>query len=681
MTTATQPSTKPTAPAVDLDDDEDSVYEAQPAVGDGPATEQSGGDVPATFTGLPAIPTLTGLAGSVATLGGLVGATTMPAIVATVAVPAAASAVTATAGAVLLMRSRRRAAEARMPGGRRGLAGRMAGGRFAGLPGQRYRGFSGDTMGSASRRGGSGRGVVGMGSTSPRTGSGRGAGGGRSGSAIGNPSSGTAARRGGAFRSGAVAAGSATQRAAARVANRAAALPGAGAVRRATAPALSAARSARSTIGAAARRAVQSPRATDARYAAKQKADTAKYAAKQKAAVARDAAKQKTRLARDTARQKAKDTAGTWRSARAARRERRANTVEERAEKRMHNWARLRRVVLRTLAAVPVIGVGVVGGALGLTFGLITNMVSLFNRDVPFNGKPLFWGWNWARSLWGVLTGRMSIDEFERLLGVDDPDDDNENLPEAGEAGGGGADEKERDVSVFARECEQVAEAYLRYSPPSMLAVAAEYKGVPGACRSTATALYALATNTASVYAAEKEVAEQIEGLADLMLKVATAADEIYPRFTTLHEHDLMRHDAPRNGFSGERMWNIGGVPGDGGSGILPSVMETAAEGVATTYSRYAPPTMMAVGREYEGLPVGLEALAQAVGCLAANSEANYPVHDTITEMVGNIYRLLVQVAAQAASITPAFRRAHAEDIARHEEPRKGREAEMMWNV
>ncbi|MEU9617359.1 hypothetical protein AB0D56_38515, partial [Streptomyces sp. NPDC048209] len=364
--------------------------------------------------------------------------------------------------------------------------------------------------------------------------------------------------------------------------------------------------------------------------------------------------------------------------AREARRERRAATAVERAEKRATNWARARRITLRVLASIPVTAVAIAGTALGLLYGMVHNGVALLNRDVPFNGTAITWGWRWARSLWQLMTGRMTLDEFERLLGVDDPEDDTD-LPEA--SGTGPSEEEGPDMSVFAKECQQVAEAYLRYSPPSMLAVAAEYKGVPDACRSTAEALYALAANTAGVYAAEKGTADRIEALADQVARIAVAADEIYPRFTTLHADDLRRFDAPRNGFSGERMWNIGGRPGEGEAGMRPSVMAIAAEGVATTYSRYAPPTMMAVGREYEGLPVGLEALAQAVGALAANSEANYPVADAITEMVGNIYRLLVQAAAQASSVTPAFRRDHASDIARHEEPRKSAEAEAMWNV
>ncbi|MEU3565397.1 hypothetical protein [Kitasatospora sp. NPDC006786] len=650
----------------------DSVYFAPPQDADrddaAPAPE-----IPAAFTGLPAIPTVAGLAGSVATAGGVLGATGLPGIVTAVALPGLG---TLTAGAVLMARARRARAVAE---GRR-----MPGGRWDRDPAFGGRGRGWDRL-SGSRRWGRGAayaGAAGTGAALRGTGSGlRGTGSvGRTGTVLGSGAATRGAAGGSAGRvPGARTAeqgGSAARRAAARVASRAAALPGVRAARQAAAasPALgrvaAAAGSARGTVAAAARRTAQNPALRQTAAGARDQASAARWKAREATETARARAVE----ARETARTRTRD-------ARDSRREHRAATAVQRAEKRAKNWAKARRITMRVLASVPVAAVGIVGTALGLVCGMARNTVALFNKDVSFNGSTVTWGWRWAKALWQILNGRMTLGEFERLMGVDDPEDDTDQ-PEASGAGSSEIENEEGpDVSVFAKECQQVAEAYLRYSPPSMMAVAAEYKGLPGACRNTADALYALAENTSGVYPAEKGTADRIEALADQLTRIAIAADEIYPKFTTLHAEDLRRFDAPRNGFSGERMWNIGGRPGEGEAGMRPSVMETAAEAVATTYSRYAPPSMMAVGREYEGLPTGLEALAQAVGALAANSEANYPVADAVTEMVGNIYRLLVQAAAQASSVTPGFRRDHAADIARHEEPRKSTEAEAMWNV
>ncbi len=236
-------------------------------------------------------------------------------------------------------------------------------------------------------------------------------------------------------------------------------------------------------------------------------------------------------------------------------------------------------------------------------------------------------------------------------------------------------------VSVFASTASQVAEAYSRYSPPSMMAVAAEYRGVPDGIRHAADAIRALAGNSASAYPVNAAVTDMIAALYTVVMQAAAEADNVYPTFRKAHDHDIQRHEAPRNGYSGEQLWNIGGRPGGGGGDTTASVFETAAQGVAGAYARYTPDTMMTVGLEYAGLPEGLESLAQAVQSLAVNSADNYPVDPRIAEMVGAVVRMLMQAASNARDIAPTFRRLHALDISHHESPRNGTRAESMWNV
>ncbi|MEU9617391.1 hypothetical protein AB0D56_38700, partial [Streptomyces sp. NPDC048209] len=105
-------------------DPDNSIYFAPPQDTDqddnAPAPEVS-----AAFTGLPALPTVAGLAGSVATAGGVLGATGLPGIVTAVALPGLG---TLTAGAVLVARARRARTADR--DGRRSAADRMPGGRW-----------------------------------------------------------------------------------------------------------------------------------------------------------------------------------------------------------------------------------------------------------------------------------------------------------------------------------------------------------------------------------------------------------------------------------------------------------------------------------------------------------------------------------------------------------------------
>jgi len=233
---------------------------------------------------------------------------------------------------------------------------------------------------------------------------------------------------------------------------------------------------------------------------------------------------------------------------------------------------------------------------------------------------------------------------------------------------------------VFARAAEAVANAYGQYSPPSMLAVAAEYEGLPEGIRSAATAIQHLANNTATVYPAHRPVADAISAVHVVLLEAARAADEVAPQFRTLHAADLARFEAPRNGYSGEVMWNIGGRPGDGAV-AYQSVFSRSAEEVAGVYARYEPGVMTVVQQEYASLPHGLEHLAAAVQSLAIRSADSYPVNPHIAEMVGLVRHRITQAVSAAQEVLPVFRRAHAADLARHEAPRNGLAAEAMWNV
>ncbi|MFG2669123.1 hypothetical protein ACGFY6_33395 [Streptomyces sp. NPDC048387] len=246
----------------------------------------------------------------------------------------------------------------------------------------------------------------------------------------------------------------------------------------------------------------------------------------------------------------------------------------------------------------------------------------------------------------------------------------------AGAPGSGGSNVHQ----VFARAAEAVATAYGAYSPPSMLAVAAEYEGLPEGIRHAAMAIRHLALNTEQVYPAHKSVVESVSSVYTALAAAADAADEIHGTFREAHEADLARHEAPRNGYSGEVMWNIGGKPGDSGT-AHQSVFSRSCEAVATVYATYQPGVMTEVGQEYACLPDGIEHLASAVQSLAVHSADSYPVKPVIAEMVAGVHHHLKRAVSAASDVLPVFRRAHELDLSRHEAPRNGVAAEAMWNV
>ncbi|WEH34472.1 hypothetical protein PZB75_14635 [Streptomyces sp. AM 4-1-1] len=234
-------------------------------------------------------------------------------------------------------------------------------------------------------------------------------------------------------------------------------------------------------------------------------------------------------------------------------------------------------------------------------------------------------------------------------------------------------------VSVFQTETEAVREAYSAYDPPMMLAVAAEYWGLPEGVTSVAEAVRQLAVNTADKYPADARMADQVAAVYALLHQAAQKAAEVGPLFAKVHENDLRRFEEPR---PGEHMWNILERRADGGfDQRQPSRFVAVAQDVAHVYARYEPGHMNQVAAEYEGIPAGIENIAAAISLLQVRSNDRYPVDKAVVDAITDVHQLLMQAASAAQELMPSFRRLHAPDIARHEAPRNGEESEAMWDV
>ncbi|MGA5130823.1 hypothetical protein ACPCTO_13540 [Streptomyces olivoreticuli] len=234
-------------------------------------------------------------------------------------------------------------------------------------------------------------------------------------------------------------------------------------------------------------------------------------------------------------------------------------------------------------------------------------------------------------------------------------------------------------VSVFTRETEAVRDAYARYEPPMMLAVAAEYWGLPEGLTSAAEAIRQLAVNTADKYPADKLMADLVAQVYSLLHQASQKAAEVGPLFAKVHAHDLRRYEEPR---PGEHMWNILERRQDGSfSQHQPSHFVAVTQDIAHVYARYEPGHMKQVAAEYEGIPEGIENVATAVQLLRTRSNERYPVDKAVVDALADVHSLLMKAASAAQELMPNFRRLHAPDIARHEAPRNGEESEGMWDV
>ncbi|WP_367131409.1 MULTISPECIES: hypothetical protein [Streptomyces] len=233
-------------------------------------------------------------------------------------------------------------------------------------------------------------------------------------------------------------------------------------------------------------------------------------------------------------------------------------------------------------------------------------------------------------------------------------------------------------VSVFTAETEAMREAYSHYEPPMMLAVAAEYWGLPEGLTSTAEAIRQLAVNTAEKYPADAQMADLVSQVYSLIHQAAQKANEVGPLFAKLHEHDLKRLEEPRNN---EHMWNILERRQDGSySQHQPSHFVAVCQDIAHVYARYEPGHMRQVAAEYEGIPEGIENVAAAVNLLQVRSNDRYPVEKPVVDAIADVHALLLKAASAAQELMPNFRRLHAPDISRHEAPRNGEEGEAMWD-
>ncbi|MFF3317049.1 hypothetical protein ACFYV5_16260 [Streptomyces sp. NPDC003035] len=107
---------------------------------------------------------------------------------------------------------------------------------------------------------------------------------------------------------------------------------------------------------------------------------------------------------------------------------------------------------------------------------------------------------------------------------------------------------------------------------------------------------------------------------------------------------------------------------------------EYAAEMQAAANS-YDPENAMEILAMVEGLPAALTSVANVMKILAERSDSEFPLEKEVAGGFNDIFGALMAAVAVAEDMGPLFRTAHEQDIARHEDPRNGTQAEKGWNV
>ncbi|MCX4643180.1 hypothetical protein [Streptomyces sp. NBC_01446] len=95
----------------------------------------------------------------------------------------------------------------------------------------------------------------------------------------------------------------------------------------------------------------------------------------------------------------------------------------------------------------------------------------------------------------------------------------------------------------------------------------------------------------------------------------------------------------------------------------------------------YDPEDAMEILTMVENLPAALTSVANVMKTLAERADSEFPLEKEVADGFNDIFGALMSAVAVAEDMGPLFRQAHEHDIARHEDPRNGPEAEKGWNV
>ncbi|NSC22609.1 hypothetical protein FM076_16090 [Streptomyces albus subsp. chlorinus] len=107
---------------------------------------------------------------------------------------------------------------------------------------------------------------------------------------------------------------------------------------------------------------------------------------------------------------------------------------------------------------------------------------------------------------------------------------------------------------------------------------------------------------------------------------------------------------------------------------------EAAAE-MEEAARNYNPDGNMEVVEMVDNLPQAMESIAKTFLTLAERADDEFAFEKDVADGFDDIYQTLLNGVDAAEELVKVFRKVHEADIARHEDPRNGTEAEKGWNV
>ncbi len=108
---------------------------------------------------------------------------------------------------------------------------------------------------------------------------------------------------------------------------------------------------------------------------------------------------------------------------------------------------------------------------------------------------------------------------------------------------------------------------------------------------------------------------------------------------------------------------------------------EEAAAEMEQAARTYQPDGNMEVVEMVDNLPQAMESIAKTFLTLAERADGEFAFEKDVAAAFDDIYQTLMNAVDAAEDLTKTFRQVHEADIARHEDPRNGQQAEKGWNV
>ncbi|MEV6310304.1 hypothetical protein AB0M10_17105 [Streptomyces sp. NPDC051840] len=119
----------------------------------------------------------------------------------------------------------------------------------------------------------------------------------------------------------------------------------------------------------------------------------------------------------------------------------------------------------------------------------------------------------------------------------------------------------------------------------------------------------------------------------------------------------------------------------DEGENVSGFRFEEYAAEMESAAGQYDPENAMEILAMVEGLPAALTSVANVMRVLAERADSEFPLEKDVADGFNDIFGAVMSAVAVAEDMGPLFRQSHEQDIARHEDPRNGSEAEKGWNV